>query len=124
MKIGYVVQIRLLSAAVALVTGPAIADDGGSPIGRTVDARGVGATTCVTALMPDNRVAAENWIAGFWAAWDMSQITTAEPLAPNSDLNGIVGEVEKVCREKPSISLLFATLEARSIVKTREEAGV
>ena len=91
-------------------------------IGRVVKARGAGTITCATAFLPDNKLATENWVAGFWAAWDMSQITQADPLAANSDLNGIVGEVEKVCRDKPSLGLLIATLEARSIVKAREQA--
>ena len=91
-------------------------------IGRVVNPRGPGRLTCATAFLPENRAATENWIAGFWAAWDMSQITKAEPLAGSSDLNGIVGEVEKVCREKPSSSLIFATLDARQAVKAREES--
>ena len=91
-------------------------------IGRVVKARGAGTMTCATAFLPDNRRATENWIAGFWASWDMSQIDEAEPLAANSDLNGIVGEVEKVCRDKPSVGLLYATLEARSTVKAREQS--
>ncbi|EHJ61454.1 hypothetical protein NSU_1616 [Novosphingobium pentaromativorans US6-1] len=37
-------------------------------------------------------------------------------------MNGIVGEVEKICREKPSSSLIFATLDARQAVKAREES--
>lgn len=91
-------------------------------IGRVVNPRGPGNLTCATAFLPENRAATENWIAGFWAAWDMSQITKAEPLAGSSDLNGIVGEVEKVCREQPSTGLLFATLDARQAVKVREQS--
>lgn len=91
-------------------------------IDRVVNPRGPGNMTCATAFKPENRAATEYWIAGFWAAWDMSQITKAEPLAGSSDLNGIVGEVEKVCRDKPSTSLLFATLDARQAVKTREDS--
>ena len=55
---------------------------------------GPGRFTCATAFMPENRAATTNWVAGFWAAWDMSQIGTAPPIAAASDLNGIVGEVE------------------------------
>ena len=91
-------------------------------IGRVVNPRGPGKLTCATALLTENRSATENWIAGFWAAWDMSQISESEPLAGASDLNGIVGEVEKVCREQPSTSLVFATLDARQAVKARERS--
>jgi hypothetical protein len=77
--------------------------------------------TCATAFLPQNRVATENWIAGYWAAWDMAMINSADPLAPGSDLNGIVGEVEKVCRGEPSSGLLEATLLARKAVKARQE---
>lgn len=98
----------------ALVADPAT--------GRVVKARGSGTLTCVTAFLPQHRSATENWIAGFWAAWDMSEITKSEPLAGNSDLNGIVGEVEKVCREQPSTGLLLATLGARQAVKERQQS--
>lgn len=91
-------------------------------IGRVVNPRGAGLLTCATAFLPENRLASENWIAGFWTAWDMAKINQAEPLAGRSDLNGIVGEVEKICREQPSSSLLFATLGARRAVKLRENA--
>jgi hypothetical protein len=88
-------------------------------VGTVVQARGAGVFTCATAFLSENRVATENWIAGYWAAWDMAQINVAEPVAANSDLNGIVGEVEKVCRAEPSTTLLFAVLSARKAVKER-----
>jgi len=87
----------------------------------SVNVRGNGVLTCTTAFLPENRAGTANWIAGYWAAWDMSQIKVARPLAPSSDLNGITGEVEKVCREEPSNTLLFATLKARNEVKGRQE---
>lgn len=92
-------------------------------IGRVVNPRGPGSLTCATAFLPEHRAATANWIAGFWTAWDMSQITKSEPLAGSSDLNGIVGEVEKICREQPSTSLLFATLDARQAVRAREQSS-
>lgn len=90
---------------------------------KTVQARGAGNLTCATAFTPEYYTMTENWIAGFWAAWDMSQINRSPPLASGSDLNGIVGEVQKICRDKPSLALLLATLEARSAVKTRERGA-
>lgn len=75
--------------------------------------------TCVTALQAENRTASENWIAGYWAAWDMAQINNSAPLAPTSDLNGIVAEVERECRNAPSSSLVSATMAARSAVQAR-----
>lgn len=92
-----------------------------SRVGTVVHARGAGTLTCATAFLPENRVATSNWIAGYWAAWDMAQINVADPLAPNSDLNGIVGEVAKVCRDEPSSGLLGAVLVARKAVKARQE---
>lgn len=86
---------------------------------KSVNVRGNGVLTCATAFRPENRGGTENWIAGYWAAWDMSQIKVANPLAPGSDLNGIVGEVEKICRNEPSNTLLLATLKARNAVKAR-----
>lgn len=93
-------------------------------VGAIINPRGAGLLTCATAFLPQNRVATENWIAGYWAAWDMAQIKVAKPLAPGSDLNGIVGEVEKVCREQPSTTLLLATLTARNAVKDRDERQI
>lgn len=92
-----------------------------SRAGLTVNVRGVGNMTCVTAFLPENQAITESWIAGYWAAWDMSQINAADPIASDSDLNGLVGEVEKVCRDQPSSSLLFATMNARNAVKERDE---
>jgi hypothetical protein len=90
------------------------------PVGPTVvHPRGAGEMTCATAFLPANRAAAENWIAGFWAAWDMSQIKVATPVAQSADLNGIVGEVDKVCRDEPSTKLIWATISARKAVKAR-----
>ena len=106
----------LAFAAALLVASPV-----NPAIGRAVNPRGPGNLTCATAFLPENREATANWIAGFWAAWDMSQITKSEPLASSSDLNGIAGEVEKVCREQPSTTLIFATLDARQAVKVREQ---
>jgi len=93
--------------------------NGGAPAGTVVQARGAGALTCATAFLPQNRIATENWIAGYWAAWDMARIASEKPLAANADLAGIVGEVEKVCRDEPSSTLLIATLTARKAVKAR-----
>jgi hypothetical protein len=87
----------------------------------SVNVRGNGVLTCATAFLAENRAGTANWIAGYWAAWDMSQINAASPLAPGSDLNGIAGEVEKICREEPSSTVLLATLKARSEVKARQE---
>ncbi len=92
-----------------------------SRVGTVVQARGAGVMTCATAFRPENRVATENWIAGYWAAWDMAQINVADPVAAKADLNGIVGEVERVCRDEPSTGLLAAVLLARKAVKTRSE---
>ena len=110
------------SKMLALASILLAASNADSAIGRVVNPRGPGNLTCATAFLSENRSATENWIAGFWAAWDMSQVTKAEPLAGSSDLNGIVGEVEKVCRDNPSSSLVFATLDARQAVKAREKA--
>lgn len=90
-------------------------------VGTIVNVRGAGLLTCATAFLPQNRVPTENWIAGYWAAWDMAEINVADPVAASSDLNGIVGEVEKVCRDEPSTGLLAAVLMARKAVKARED---
>lgn len=89
-------------------------------VGATVNKRGAGIMSCATAFLSENRVGTENWIAGYWTAWDMARIVTDDPIAGSSDLAGIVGEVEVVCKTKPSSSLLLATMEARNNVKGRE----
>jgi len=104
-------MMMLLLALAAQVAQPRV--------GTVVQARGAGTLTCATAFLPENRAATENWIAGFWAAWDMARIREADPAAGNSDLNGIVGEVEKVCRDQPSSGLLGAALMARQAVVAR-----
>jgi hypothetical protein len=98
---------------------------GGQPkqarVGAVINPRGAGVMTCATAFLPENRAATANWIAGYWAAWDMAQINVADPVAASADLNGIVGEVERVCREEPSTGLLGAVLVARKAIKAREQ---
>lgn len=81
--------------------------------------RGIGTESCATAFQAENRVQTESWIAGFWAGWDMASINTQMPVAPRSDFNGIAGEVEKVCREEPSTSLVSAVMAARVAVAAR-----
>ena len=109
-------SITILAALLLAAEAP---KNGG--IGTVINPRGAGLLTCATAFRPENRVATENWIAGYWTAWDMAQIRVAKPLAGGSDLNGIVGEVERVCRDAPSTGLLGATLAARNAVKARQE---
>lgn len=106
-------------ALIALLLAAQAPENGG--IGTIINPRGAGLLSCATAFLPENRVATANWIAGYWVAWDMAQIRVAKPLAGGSDLNGIVGEVERVCRQTPSSSLWGATTEARNEVKAREE---
>ena len=92
-----------------------------NPVGQVVNIRGTGMSTCATAFLAANRSATEEWIAGFWAAWDMAGIKNAAPVARDSDLAGIFGEVELACKAQPSSKLWQATLEARSIVSKRDE---
>jgi hypothetical protein len=60
--------ILLLSALIA------VPQPSQSRVGTVIHARGAGELTCATAFLAENRVATENWIAGYWVAWDMSQI--------------------------------------------------
>jgi hypothetical protein len=91
-------------------------------LGMVVQARGAGALTCATAFLPKNRVATENWIAGYWAGQDLSEIGVKDPVAPNADLKAIVGEVRKVCRDEPSSKLFRASLLARAVIEFRSGA--
>lgn len=104
------------------IAGLLLAAQSHSNVGTVVQARGAGSLSCATAFLPQSRLATENWIAGFWAAWDMAMIKTDKPVAGGADLAGIVGEVEKVCRNEPSSGLLFATMAARKAVKARWRA--
>lgn len=90
-------------------------------LGRIIQMRGAGALTCADAFLHKNRFATANWIAGYWAAWDLAEINEADPVAANADLKSIVGEVEKVCRDEPSSGLVRASLLAREVIKSRSE---
>lgn len=87
--------------------------------GVVVQARGAGKFSCATAFLLENHIATENWIAGFWTAWDMARVNEADPAAASADLDGIVGEVKKVCRDQPSATILSAALLARHSVLLR-----
>lgn len=84
-----------------------------------VNVRGNGVLSCATAFLPENSAGTEEWIAGFWAAWDMAEIHRAKPVAPTSDLNGILGEVRKVCGDQPSTPVVKAVLTARKNIAAR-----
>jgi len=105
----------VLILSLALAAAPTVQP----PAAPRVNVRGNGVLTCATAFLPENRVATEHWVAGFWAAWDMAEIDRTSPVAPNSDFNGIVGEVEKVCQEQPSTDVVRAVLTARKAIKAR-----
>jgi len=106
-------MIAMIAAQPAKLTPPR------NPVGTVVKARGNGNMSCATAFLQENRLATENWIAGHWAAWDMAMMKVAEPVAASADLNGIVGEVEVVCRAEPSTTLLFAVIDARKKITER-----
>ena len=52
----------------------------------------------------------------------MAEINVADPVAPNADLKGVVGEVQKVCRDEPSSKLARASLLAREAFKFKSGA--
>lgn len=91
-------------------------------LARVIQVRGAGALTCATAFSPKNRVATENWIAGYWAGRDLAEINAEDPVAPNADLKAIVSEVRKVCLDEPSSKLSRASLLARAAIEFRSGA--
>lgn len=84
-----------------------------------VNVRGNGVLTCATAFLPENSAGTGEWIAGFWAAWDMAEIHRAKPVAQASDLNGILGEVRKVCEDQPSTPIVKAVMATRKVIASR-----
>ena len=73
---------------------------------------GMGLRSCATWLTERGfRVSGDQWLLGFWSAYNMA---TGKDVAGTSDGGGLVGEVELVCKASPSLTLVNAALRARS----------
>ena len=70
---------------------------------------GPGTISCATYLQDRSmRINADGWILGFWTG--SNRAGTDHGVGHSTDSRGIVGEVARVCRDQPSVSL-FETLK-------------
>ena len=70
---------------------------------------GPGTISCATYLQDRSmRINADGWILGFWTG--SNRVGTDHGVGHSTDSRGIVGEVARVCRDQPSVSL-FETLK-------------
>lgn len=80
---------------------------------------GLGSESCATWLLtPNSRALGSIWVLGYWAgrnvAIGVSGAQTPSDVGHATDQNGLIGEVERVCRREPSTLLAYAATTAFS----------
>ncbi len=70
---------------------------------------GPGTMSCASYLQDRSmRINADGWILGFWTG--SNRVGADHGVGHSTDSRGIVGEVARICRDQPSVSL-FETLK-------------
>jgi hypothetical protein len=67
---------------------------------------------------PQHYVWGGNWILGFWTGINFAN--ERHDVGKTQDADGIIGEVKKICRDQPSMTLLKATVQVYSMIAGRE----
>jgi hypothetical protein len=64
--------------------------------------------SCATVLLPDGKLdqASRWWALGYWSGQNAAG--KSRRVGSQSDGNGIIAEIEKLCRDQPSMSLISA----------------
>jgi hypothetical protein len=76
---------------------------------------GVGNDSCATAFRRENLIQSQAWIYGFWSGRNSERRAS---VGFSTDANGIVGEVERLCRLSPSTALVIAATVAYDAMET------
>lgn len=75
---------------------------------------GVGNESCATSFQSQYLYQTKAWIMGFWSA---RNVDADASVGSTTDLNGIVGEVEIICKKHPSKALLIAVMHVYDVMK-------
>lgn len=89
-----------------------------STFGAPANVFGFGHYSCARWLAePEVKAVGSNWVLGLWSGMNLKAAdgTTGH----STDWQGIVGEVEKVCRREPSLTLIAATMQAYDVLKAK-----
>ncbi len=87
-----------LAALLAISSAPAWAQS------NTMQIYGPGTASCATYLQDRTlRINADGWILGFWTG--NNNAGDPHTVGHSTDSRGIVGEVARICRTQPSVSL-------------------
>ena len=98
--------VTVLAGAFALTPGAKAA---ASPGGAEVDVFGIGQASCASWLQsPESKISGSHWVMGAWSGLNSANGAT---VGHQTDGAGIVGEVEKFCRDNPSTLLYSATAD-------------
>ena len=75
----------------------------------TYEVYGIGQGSCGTWLStPSNTIQGDQWILGWWSATNLANERN-KFVGEQTDGEGILGEVRKVCTDNPSMLLINAT---------------
>ncbi len=100
-----------LAAVLAMSTVPAWAQSNGMQV------YGPGGASCATYLQDRTlRINADGWMLGFWTGSNNAGET--HTVGHSTDSRGIVGEVARVCRTQPSVSLFETEKQVFEKMKT------
>jgi hypothetical protein len=105
--------MRAAIIATAAVAGLALC---GSARAEEAQIRGIGASSCALWLSNAiNERDGEMWITGFWSGLNLYSNTNRR-VGQTVDAAGLIGEVRKVCGERPSTSLGDAALDVYAMI--------
>lgn len=80
---------------------------------------GIGYSSCaIWTSDPDNEMQASVWVLGYWSGLNAPlQLSESTSVGKSTDAYGIIAEVKLVCKNKPSISIINATIETYQRLK-------
>ena len=103
-------RAALFTGLAMLASGPALAQS------SAMQVYGPGTSSCATYLQDRSlRINADGWILGMWTG--MNRSAEDHGVGHTSDPRGIVGEIGRVCRGQPSVSLFETTKQVYDKMK-------
>lgn len=75
----------------------------------TISGFGMGGYSCAKAFAPENIRTTQSWVLGFWSGVNNS---LGLQVGLKTDVEGVLGEVQRVCSGKPATLLYVAVDQA------------
>lgn len=95
----------LLGVAFLIVATPALADANSAPHVQRYVSFGFGHSSCASAKSQESD--ARQWTAGFWSG---ANFGSAQSVGADSNLDGIMSEINAICDRAPGMHFDFAAM--------------